>query len=478
MEFTRAQNSTNFAHQFMGAQNQPQRISSTLNIGGLAMGGKQPVRIQSMTDTNTDDVTATVNQCASLFDKGCELVRISTPTLRSVDRLAEIRSLLRDKGYDQPLIADVHYSHQVAMKAARVADKIRINPGNYQYQTNVAHEAQLKELVACCKTHDTTIRIGVNHGSMSDRILTQYGNTAAGMVHAAVEYMDWFRALDFHDLVVALKSSDPIVMIEANLRLASYFDQQGWTYPIHLGVTEAGNDLEGRVNSALGIGYLLNLGIGDTIRVSLTEAPENELSMARAIISSASKGQRGIATFDEEIYRLEAALRKESQIPELMISGTKTNKPGRDMSIDDQMIADLVAEWGSGLLLRLNHQVVVDSEEGEEVIVALFQCTGRKVTRPYYISCPGCSRTYFDLQDATQKVKATTAHLKGAKIAVMGCHVNGPGEMSGADYGYVGSGQGKVDLYVRGQRIARAIPEEKAPGTLLEIIENDQHERA
>lgn len=366
------------------------RFANVVHIGHLPMGGDFPVRVQSMTNTDTLDTESTVEQAIRMTDAGCEYVRIAVPGIREAENLANIKKLLNAKGYHTPLIADVHFNPAIAEIAARVVEKVRINPGNYTgHDPKVLREdemeqiaSRIKPLLSICRDYGTAIRIGVNHGSLSPRIVEKHGNTASGMVESALEFANVCSALGFENLVLSMKASNTRLMIAANRLLVSRLNEQGFHYPLHLGVTEAGAGEDGRIRSAIGIGSLLADGIGDTIRVSLTEEPEAEIPVAYAILQAAG----------------------------VRISGTE------------------------------------------------------------FISCPSCGRTLFDIQSVLKDVKTRTSHLAGLKIAVMGCIVNGPGEMADADYGYVGAGNNKVNLYRKKDLVARGIPAEDAVDALISLI--------
>ena len=369
-----------------------------IQIGNIPMGGDYPVRVQSMTNTDTRDVKRTVEQTIRMINAGCEYVRIAVPGMKEVESLREIKKVLQRKGYKTPLIADVHFNPKIAEIAATFVEKVRINPGNYLNkkkkfpagkQTTTRYEEELEDmakrlepLIGICKKHNTAIRIGTNHGSLSGRILDQYGDTPLGMVESALEFVRICEALQFQDLVLSMKSSNTRVMIRANRMLVERMKKEKMNFPIHLGVTEAGNGEEGRLKSAIGIGSLLIDGIGDTIRVSITEDPEYEISVAYGIL----------------------------------------------------------------------------------------QATGTRITKTEFISCPSCARTLFNIQEAVEKIKSRTSHLTGVKIAIMGCIVNGPGEMADADYGYVGAGKGLVMLYKGEKLVAKNIPEAVAVDELIHII--------
>lgn len=373
-----------------------------IHIGDVPLGGTYPVRVQSMTNTDTLDTDATVDQAIRMIEAGCEYVRIAVPGNKEVENLKVIKKELNKRGYKTPLIADVHFNPKIAEIAATIVEKVRINPGNYISPTSLplplkarrlgegATRAELEKisekiypLLKICKENGTVIRIGVNHGSLSDRIKDRYGDIPLGMVESALEFARICDHHGFHDLVLSLKASNTRVMINANRLLVERMKQQKMDYPIHLGVTEAGAGEDGRLKSAIGIGSLLVDGIGDTIRVSITEAPENEIPVA---------------------YRI-------------------------------------------------------------------LQSVGVRITKTEFISCPSCARTLFDIEEEVEKVKAKTSHLKGLKIAVMGCIVNGPGEMADAHYGYVGAGKGKINLYKGHSLVKKNVDAGKALEELIDLIE-------
>jgi (E)-4-hydroxy-3-methylbut-2-enyl-diphosphate synthase len=368
----------------------------------VPLGGNNPVRVQSMTNTNTLDTEATVSQAIRMINAGCEYVRIAVPGIREAVNLKNIKKDLRKRGYQTPLIADVHFNPNIAEISASIVEKVRINPGNYvdkkkkfepgywMIEKNYNHELneiakRIAPLISICKEHGTAIRIGTNHGSLSSRIMERYGDTPEGMVESALEFARLFRRFDFHDLVLGMKASNIKVMISANRLLVDRMKAEQMNYPIHLGVTEAGSGEDGRLKSAIGIGSLLADGIGDTIRVSLTENPEYEIPVAYSIL----------------------------------------------------------------------------------------QATGVRITKTEFVSCPTCARTLFNIQEVLERIKALTGHLKGLKIAVMGCIVNGPGEMADSDYGYVGSGKGRVTLYKGQEVIKRDVDESIALEELIALIKEN-----
>ncbi|MDR2683524.1 MAG: (E)-4-hydroxy-3-methylbut-2-enyl-diphosphate synthase [Dysgonamonadaceae bacterium] len=373
------------------------RKSSVVRIGNTPMGGDYPVRVQSMTNTSTMDTEACIAQCIRIIEAGGEYVRLTAQGVREAENLKYIREGLRSRGYDTPLIADIHFNPAAAETAAQYVEKVRINPGNFVKSIQKDGSAYTAEAFECerlllrerfvhflgiCKAHGTAVRIGVNHGSLSERMMDRYGDTPLGMVESCMELLRICREENFDQIVVSLKASNTVLMIHAVRMLVERMDAEDFHFPLHLGVTEAGDGEDGRIKSAIGIGSLLADGIGDTLRVSLSEDPEKEIPVAFSIL----------------------------------------------------------------------------------------QATRSRITRTEYISCPGCGRTLFDLQTVLQKVKGATSHLTGLKIAVMGCIVNGPGEMADADYGYVGAGAGKVSLYKGRECVLKNIPEDRAVDELLRLI--------
>ncbi|MDR0232757.1 MAG: (E)-4-hydroxy-3-methylbut-2-enyl-diphosphate synthase [Dysgonamonadaceae bacterium] len=378
--------------------NNSRRKSSVVQIGKLAMGGENPVRVQSMLNTNTMDTVACVEQAIRIIEAGGELVRLTAQGVREAENLKNIKAELTQRGYgDTPLVADIHFNPATAEVAAQYVEKVRINPGNFVKSikkdlsdyTDEEFEQErllLKEkfihFLNICKKHNTAIRVGVNHGSLSERMMNRYGDTPLGMVESCLEILRICREESFEKVVISLKSSNTVLMVQAVRLLAERMCAEDFHFPLHLGVTEAGDGEDGRLKSAIGIGALLVDGIGDTIRVSLSEDPENEIPVAFGIL----------------------------------------------------------------------------------------QATRTRITKTEYISCPGCGRTLYDLQSTIKSIKQATSHLTGLKIGIMGCIVNGPGEMADADYGYVGAGKGKVYLYKGKECMEKNIPEEEAVEHLIALI--------
>lgn len=561
--------------------------SGEVYIGKLALGGNNPVRIQSMTSTPTMDTEATVAQAVRMIEAGCEYVRITAPFIKDAMNLKNIKDRLQILGYDIPLIADIHYLPKAAEIAAAIVEKVRINPGNYtdrkrgrlsfsdqEYQDEIDKiKERLEPLIRICKNNGTALRIGSNHGSLSERILLRYGDTPLGMVESAMEFLKICRELDFHKLVLSMKASNVKIMVQANRLLVKRMIEEGMNYPIHLGVTEAGDAEDGRIKSAAGIAPLLMDGIGDTIRVSLTEEPELELPVADSIRKLAHSVRTQTKGKDNQIAIGPTSFQRRKSDPIANIGGDfspvvildfheKENKSAKflksalpdyfadvnqnklisshgekkinfrmikkeeDLKIEDLskketvLIFDLnsnaspqeIKSWfqkaddlnlnlpvilykqfnckeeellveasayfayflvdglGDGIWLSTPDQ---PAEKLAETAFGILQATGSRISKTEFIACPSCGRTLFKIQDTLQEIKARTSHLKGLKIAVMGCCVNGPGEMADADYGYVGAGKGKVSLY-KGKTIRKQnIPESQALDELIAIMRTD-----
>jgi len=374
-------------------------MSKQITIGNLTLGGGAPIRVQSMTNTDTMDTRATVEQTLRLVEAGCELVRITAPDVRAAQNLYDIKNQLAQHGCHVPLVADIHFNPQAAEVAATIVEKVRVNPGNYtDRNTGRTHFTdqeyadelnrigdKMARLIDICKAHHTAMRIGTNHGSLSERILSRYGNTPEGMAQSAIEFAQVCRQQDYHQLVFSMKASNVKVMVQSTRLFVQKMHALYMDYPIHLGVTEAGDAMQGRLKSAAGIGALLIDGIGDTIRVSLTEDPVAEIPVAYDIL----------------------------------------------------------------------------------------QAVGARISQCEYIACPSCGRTQYDIQQALQQIKTRTQHLKGVKIGVMGCIVNGPGEMADAHYGYVGQGAGKITLYKGRQVMKRNIDQADAVDELVNLIKQN-----
>ena len=558
-------------------------VTREVNIGGVPLGGNHPIRIQSMTNTDTLNTEATIAQCIRMIEAGCEYVRITAPGIKEAENLNYIRKGLREKGFLTPLIADIHFNPKAAELAAQYVEKVRINPGNYtdrnsgkfeftesEYQTGIEKiRDRLSPLIKICKNYGTAIRIGSNHGSLSERIVSRYGDTPMGMAVAAMEFISICEDFDFHELVISMKASNPRVMIEATRMIVALMNANGECYPLHLGVTEAGDAAEGRIKSAAGICSLLEDGVGDTIRVSLTEDPEKEVPVALLITERYNKREntderdKVILKIDPFTYRkrksrasgiiggqnlpvvISSLPEKDNALfkPDIVLNDnpksqhpsfnpfiilTQPELPSADLIT--QIISDpksvLVAQsmddtapmWYRSVFNELNNfnldvpvilkrcyttsnpeEFVVQSAtdmgtlfadgmgdgiwlEADnpfiktkvvETAFSILQATRSRVSQTEFISCPSCGRTQYNIQEALAKVKAATRHIKGLKIAVMGCVVNGPGEMADADYGYVGAGKGKVSLYRGKELVIRNMNQDEAVNALIDLIRTD-----
>ncbi len=422
-----------------------------VKVGNVIIGGGSPIVVQTMCNTHTSDIEASTDQCIRLAEAGAQLIRLTVPSLAQVESLRRIKENLRAAGFDTPLVADVHFSSEIAIAAASVVEKVRINPGNF-HKDHLKAQEQFARLVAVCKEHGTAIRIGLNHGSLGERITNLYGNTPLAMKEAVMEWLRMCVENDFYNVVVSLKASNTHVMVEAYRLLAAEMQEWGIVFPLHLGVTEAGNGDSGRIKSAVGISALLSEGIGDTIRVSLTEDPVNEIPVAQYLADR----------YDHKIH---------SSMIALNLSGGKAVATYRAPS-RERLLLDFACDFGKRLLDKeLNEVEIADCEEGSYLADELMQAARRRFYRPEYIACPGCGRTMYNLESTFEEVKRRTAHLKGMVIAVMGCIVNGPGEMADADWGYVGEGNGKVSIYKGKEPVLRHVPETEAIDRLLELIE-------
>lgn len=549
--------------------NYRRRHSSTVQIGNVPLGGDNPIRIQSMTSTSTLDTDASVAQCRRIFDAGADYVRLTAQGVREAHNIGEIRAALHAAGYTKPLVADIHFNPKAAFEAAATTDKVRINPGNFvdaartfkklEY-TDEEYAAELEKIrravvpfLAICREHHTAVRLGVNHGSLSDRIMSRYGDTPAGMVESAMEYLRIFREENFNDVAISIKASNTVIMVETVRRLVAEMDREDMHYPLHLGVTEAGDGEDGRIKSAVGIGTLLAEGIGDTVRVSLSEEPELEIPVARKLVDyiTAREGHAPISGCFAKAYNriaperrptnavgsiggqnvpvvatalspadvaaiatkpdfflsnvnwkaVDASAKSEgfSNDDVLLLTSHHANPVGEieafihrlwdngckapvvvRMSYDDANEEDVQvkagADFGALLLNGLVDGIVLDAPnlpnnaDAVAYSFGILQAARRRTTKTEYISCPSCGRTLYDLQHAVKEIKAATSHLKGLKIGIMGCIVNGPGEMADADYGYVGAAVGKVSLYKGKECVERNVPQDVALTHLIDLI--------
>lgn len=514
------------------------RTTGVVRIGSTAIGGDNPIRVQSMTNTDTNDTAASVAQVERIADAGGEIVRLTAQGRREAENLGAIRTELDRQGYSKvPLVADIHFLPSAALIAAEKVEKVRINPGNFNDRGG-----DFSHLIEICKRRGTALRIGVNHGSLAPEVVERYGDTPEGMVFSAMQFLRRCREADFDQVVVSIKSSNVRVMVHAYRLLVAAMREEGMAYPLHLGVTEAGDDREGRVKSAVGIGALLADGIGDTIRVSLTEAPEREIPVAR-LLSDYFSGREHHAPIPEvnEAFYSPYAYRKRESTVVAGIGGThrppirseipaetaslffETDIHGIDRipagkivvlttenlnGIAEQRAAFLRMEeagihnpviikrtyreqdpevlrvkaaadigplfldgFGDGIWIE-NLDPAIPAEEIDALSLDILQAARVRISKPEYIACPSCGRTLYHIEKTLAAIKQRTSHLVGVKIGVMGCIVNGPGEMADADYGYVGSGPGRITLYKGREIVRRNIPEDQAIDALLELIES------
>lgn len=473
------------------------RKTTQTKVGNIYIGSDSPIRIQTMANTSTNDIEGSVAQAQRCIAAGAELVRFTTQGIREVESLKEIHEKLNSPAplkegvpavhpsspsfggvgeVGVPLVADVHFQADVADAAAQVVEKVRINPGNYidparkfkhidyteeEYQAELGRlRERFTRLLNICKTHHTAIRLGVNHGSLSDRIMSRYGDTPAGMVESVMEFLRVAVSEQFMNIVISVKASNTRIMVETVRLLVGQMDKEGMAFPLHLGVTEAGEGEDGRIKSAVGIGALLADGIGDTVRVSLSEAPENEIPVARALVdyfvspqsiryadNTRISVENGTVFYsnedtDWELFQLHAAAECGRLLWEYNATNIVLSNP----------------HFGADRLERLSKDIL--------------QAARVRIYKTEYISCPGCGRTLFDLEKTIAEVKAATAEFTGLKIGIMGCIVNGPGEMADADYGYVGAGRGRISLYRGKECVLKNIPQEEAVEALLELIRN------
>jgi (E)-4-hydroxy-3-methylbut-2-enyl-diphosphate synthase len=561
------------------------RPTREVRVGNVGIGGNNPIRVQSMITCDTMDTELSIQQTMELANVGCEIVRITAPTVKDSRNLENIVKGLRERGCEVPIVADIHFKPEAAMEAAKWVDKVRINPGNYadskkfliREYTDEQYAAELNRirerftpLVDLCKQRGIAMRIGTNHGSLSDRILNRYGDTPLGMVESALEFARIARDLDYHAFVFSMKASNPKIMIAAYRLLVARLNELGadWNYPVHLGVTEAGEGEDARIKSAIGIGSLLADGIGDTIRVSLTEDSPHEIPVARALVEMTQKTfnverstfnvelpydqfsyQRratetierdGVRLGGEELIRVIVPKENYDKIahkidkmgdykPEIVYENANIIEvdPRDDVAVakinserDAQLVTvkddvDLPVIAAFRLLaakLQARHPILLKDEgrrmkeekdfletlliastnigsllcdgigdailiQGEEapgqalrLSYNILQAAGSRIFKTDYVACPSCGRTLFNLQTTTAKIKAATSHLKGVKIAIMGCIVNGPGEMADADFGYVGGAPGKINLYVGKTAVKFNIPEAEAVDRLKDLI--------
>lgn len=462
--------------------NYQRRQTTDVNVGGIMIGSRFPIRVQSMANTSTMDTEGSVAQTKRIVDAGGEIVRFTTQGQREALNMKNIHDALRAEGYDVPLVADVHFNAAVADTAATICEKVRINPGNYvdpartfkklEY-TDAEYADEIKKIddrfvpfLNICKEHGTAIRIGVNHGSLSDRIMSRYGDTPEGMVESCMEFLRICVREKFKDVIISIKASNTVVMVCTVRLLVAQMDKEGMAFPLHLGVTEAGEGEDGRIKSAVGIGALLCEGIGDTIRVSLSEAPESEIPVAKKLVDSI-----------EECAHLRKLAK--GTICNDTVEVTLHEKNWEDLQLKAAMAV------GALFIDQLAHQLVIKNagfaeDKLIELADSILQAARIKFVKTEYVSCPGCGRTLYNLEETIARIRAavserakTDKRFTTLKIGIMGCIVNGPGEMADADYGYVGAGVGRVSLYKRKVCIEKNIPEAEAVEKLMQFIEND-----
>ena len=442
-------------------------MNHTASIGNIRIGEGEPIVVQSMTNTNTNDIEGTVAQVIRMAEAGCQMARITVPSMKEVASLQAIRETLRARGYQLPLVADVHFKPQVAEACAAIVEKVRVNPGNFvdkrnfnqldltdeEYAASVQAMAErAKPLFEICRQHGTALRIGVNHGSLCDRIVSRYGNTPLAMAMSAMEWIDICQQFDYHNIVLSMKSSNVITMMEATRLLHDKMAQNGTVYPLHLGVTEAGAGDEGRVKSAAGIGALLLDGIGDTIRVSLTEAPEAEIRPASILAHLQEESPKVHLSNKDNLLKINYSQNdreKWMMVCAAHASHTLLHHPFKELEIENDCFSPKECQYLSELIL---------------------QACRIKMTRTEIISCPSCGRTEYDIQGTLAKVKERFSHYPGLKIGVMGCVVNGPGEMADADYGIVGATHGKVAVYRGKERLTAPLEVDEALAYLEKLI--------
>ena len=518
------------------------RQTKEIQVGNLRIGGNNPIRIQTMANTDTNDIEASVAQAKRCLEAGTELLRYTTQGTKEAENLGKIKEVLRAEGINLPLVADIHFNANVAEVAAQLVEKVRINPGNFvtgkqgDYTDEEWNDElrrireKLHTLLSLCKNKGTAIRIGVNHGSLSPRIMSRYGNTPLGLATSCMEFIELCEQEGFTNLILSVKASNTRVMIYAVRLLVQMMDAKGKNYPLHLGVTEAGSDDEGRIKSAVGIGTLLHDGIGDTIRVSLSEAPEAEIPVALKLVDYI-KSQRENSKLSTQNSQLktEYSRRKTNPInniggnnPVIVVADTELNtnlKPDytakekeslkdsvaivdnledlnpllatdkpvifkKEFALNDLETLQIQAGAFFGPLLidglidgiwLTNQSDSISAEQVNDIAFEILQSSRCRISKTEYTSCPSCGRTKYDLPKVVRQVKEATQGFVGLKIAVMGCIVNGPGEMADADFGYIGAGMGKVSLYKGQECVMKNIPEEEAIDKLLELINNNTH---
>ena len=505
--------------------NYKRRVSSTVQVGQVGIGGENPIRVQSMLNTFTTDTDACVAQSERLIAVGCEIIRLTTQGVKEAANTAEVKKVLREKGYNTPLVADVHFNPAAAEEAALHIEKVRINPGNFA-NTLEAIQDKFTKFLALCKEHGTAIRIGVNHGSLNPRMMQKYGDTPEGMTESCMEFLRICKAENFTDVVISVKASNTRIMVQTVRQIVRRMEEEGMNFPLHLGVTEAGDGEDGRIKSAVGIGTLLQEGIGDTIRVSLSEDPEKEIPVAKAIVEFINKkaeapilddcGYEG-TLFKGESYsrRITEAVGEigGGKAPVVVLAGDvlpnginvitldhanamgqgrleimRLNKAGNRKPVIlkrkykttdwDELCLYAAMELGAFFIDGLADGICIEApafptEDVEKLSYNILQAARARQTKTEYISCPSCGRTLFDLQETIAKIKEKTSSQTHLKIGIMGCIVNGPGEMADADYGYVGAARGKISLYKGKECIEKNIPQEEAVEKLVELIKSN-----
>ncbi len=538
------------------------RHTSTTRVGDVLIGSDYPVRLQSMNNTSTNDIAASADQAERIAAAGADIDRLTAQGEREARSMGEIRKELRRRGCQIPLVADIHFNPKAAFAAATEVEKVRINPGNFVdpgrvfKQLEYTDEEYARELqkiedtfgpfLELCRKHSTAVRIGVNHGSLSDRIMSRYGDTPAGMVESAMEFLRVAVKHDFHDIVISIKASNTVVMVHTVRLLVDAMDKEDMHFPLHLGVTEAGDGEDGRVRSAAGIGTLLAQGIGDTIRVSLSEDPECEIPVAReladyiasrsnapSIKGSTAPGYDPVNPQQRTTHRIgnvgggslpvvagydiiePGTILADASLPHEQLVDIARTEPGKVMVLTSshpnpvgELSAAIHALTASGIQIPVIARLTYNGLDPEKVVIrssadfgalllnglidgidlvadtiteearhrlalGILQATRRRISRTEFVSCPGCGRTLFDLQSTVKIVKEATSHLKGLKIAVMGCIVNGPGEMADADYGYVGAAAGNVSIYRGKTPVEKNIPSELALERLIALLKAD-----
>ena len=484
----------------MNLKTYSRRVAHEVNVGGVKIGSSHPIQVQSMTNTPTADTASSVEQVKRIADAGAPIVRLTAQGRKEGENLENIVARLREEGYPTAIVADIHFVPEVASIAARYVDKVRINPGNYR-----TSNGELEALIAQCRERGVALRIGVNHGSLAKRIFDEWGDTPEGMVVSAMEFLRVCRREEFDQVVVSMKSSNTRVMVHAYRLLVEAMREEGMTYPIHLGVTEAGNGIEGRIKSAVGIGALLADGIGDTIRVSLTEAPENEVPVANMLVDYYTERSGEFEVNHPEKYHPTEYVRRSAVTTPLthsefaadmrIVEATSKNPTAelraailnmedaepvavkcRYEDADAETVAvKAAADLGVLFLDGLADGICVDApalreEEVREIELMILQAARVRFSHTEYIACPSCGRTLYDIEKTLADIKSRTSHLKNLKIGIMGCIVNGPGEMADADYGYVGAAAGRITLYKGREIVERNIPQEEAIDRLIELI--------